>query len=374
MLPLVGILGASGAVGRRVALRLQVSGSLRLRLGSRDLHTIRQVTQRPLKNGSEFVQTKIEDPASLASFCAGCQLIVNCAGPSFRIMDRVALAAFAAGANYVDPGGDEPVYCRLARPGCMPAGRIAVLTAGMMPGLSGLLLRFLARQGFDRTTRLTAYVGGRGDLTRAGAADYILSLASSGNDSLAAWRHGARVVRALKPLIDVDLPFFPSGVTAHPFLSSETERLARALLLDEVSWYNVFEGGRMLSALGRLQGATSEADLSNAVQTLVHAAELDRFGRRSYQLFVLQLEGQADGRPRSRTLMLRGTEAHDLTAAITTHAAAAVLHGAVQAGLHFAAEALSPDIVNTLRNDPSIMAFENFDTAGIGANDEEGAF
>jgi hypothetical protein len=373
MVPLVGILGAFGAVGRRVAHRLQASSMLRLRLGARDPDAVRQMIQDPLYGYAECMQTDIGDPASLASFCESCQVVVNCAGPSFRIMDRVALPALAAGADYVDPGGDEPVYFRLAVPGSMPTGRIAILTACMMPGLSGLLPRFLARQGFDRTTRLTAYVGGRGDLTKAGAADYILSLASSGRDSLAAWRNGARVVRALKPLVEVDLPFFPSGVTAHPFLSYETERVARSLQLEEVSWYNVFEGGRMLSALGRLQGAAAEADLSTAIKTLVHAAELDRFGRLSYQLFVLQLEGQTGGRPLRRTLMLRGTDAHDLTAAITTRAVTAMLNGEVQPGLHFAADALSPEIVNTLRDDPSVTAFENFDTAGIETDIEEGA-
>src|SRR5229473_1726511 len=68
-------------------------------------------------------------------------------------------------------------------------------------------------------------------------------------------RNGVRVPRALEPLANVALPFFSAGAVAYPFLGPETERLARVLGLTDVSWYTVFEGDHMRSALGRLQGA-----------------------------------------------------------------------------------------------------------------------
>jgi hypothetical protein len=306
----------------------------------------------------------INDGASLDRFCEGCQVVVNCAGPSYRVLDRVALAAFAAGTDYVDPGGNEPLYRRLAGLELKKEGRIAVLTAGMMPGLSGLLPRWLARQGFERVRLLTAYVGGRGRLTSTGAADYLLSLASAKSDSLAAWRDGAKVDRALGRLTDAVLPFFPPGVTAYPFFSAETERLARELGLNDVSWYNVFEGGHMLAALGRLQGAAVDhEDLSAVVSELSQAAELDLFGRDSYQLFVLQLDGDAGGCPVSRTVMLRATDAHALTGTVNAFAVCAVLGGEVAAGLHFAAEVLNPNLVDRLRGTPAVTSMELLDAA-----------
>ena len=57
----------------------------------------------------DAIKLDVEDSLALQAFCSGCRVIVNCAGPSCHIRDRVARAAFRAGADYVDPGGDEPL-------------------------------------------------------------------------------------------------------------------------------------------------------------------------------------------------------------------------------------------------------------------------
>jgi len=375
-MPVIGLVGGYGAVGRATARLLRSWGGVRMRLGGRNPATAEEFIRNELGGGEEAAALDIYDPAALAGFCAGCSVVVNCAGPSYRVLDRVARAAFAAGADYVDPGGDEPLHHRLAGLELAKAGRTAVLTAGMMPGLSGILPRWLARQGFGRSRKITAYVGGRGRLTPVSAADYLLSLAAAASDSLAAWRAGARVARALEPLTDAALPFFPPGVTAYPFLSAETERVARALKLDEVSWYNVFEGGHMLAALGRLQGATAaREDLSAGIAELSQAAELDLFGKDPYQLFMLRMEGETeDCSPLSRTVMLRAVDAHELTGTITAFAVALVLERKVAPGLHFAAEALDPDIVDRLPGTPAVTAMELMDTVpGAEVLLEEGA-
>jgi len=227
----------------------------------------------------------------------------------------------------------------------------------MMPGLSGLLPRWLAGQGFERTTRLTAYVGGRGRLTPAGAADYLLSLGNGIGEPLAAWRNGVRVPRALEPLANVALPFFSAGAVAYPFLGPETERLARVLGLTDVSWYTVFEGDHMRSALGRLQGAMAgQGDVDASAAELSRAAELDLFGRDPYQMIVMEMEGESGGRPLRQTALLRATDAHELTGAVTALAVAAVVNGDVRPGVHFAADVLDPRIVDLVREVPVVTA------------------
>jgi saccharopine dehydrogenase-like NADP-dependent oxidoreductase len=135
----------------------------------------------------------VGDPVSLSSFCAGCRLIINCAGPSFEILDQVARAALIAKADYVDPGGEDVVCERLAKHDWVTAGRIAILSAGMMPGLSGLLPKWLAQQRFGRRRALTAYVCLKDHFTPAAAREYVLSLRNGYGESLAAWRNGHRV-------------------------------------------------------------------------------------------------------------------------------------------------------------------------------------
>ncbi|WP_219602064.1 saccharopine dehydrogenase NADP-binding domain-containing protein, partial [Nonomuraea indica] len=233
----------------------------------------------------EAVRVDVEDARALAAFCGGCRVVVNCAGPSARVLDTVARAALAAGAAYVDVAGDQidraPLRAVAAReagpPGGPGPGGTAVLGAGMMPGLSALLPRHLAA-GFSRVDRLVAYVGGLDPFTPAAARDYVASLAGGHGTPLAAWRDGGPVRGALRPARGVRLPGWPGRVSVYPYLAAETERLARTLRIAEVEWWTVFDGDRTLDALAR----AGDAEPERAAEALVLASRLEAFGREPY--------------------------------------------------------------------------------------------
>ena len=359
--PLVSIVGASGAVGREVSRLLALERGLRLRLGGRRIAPLHDLVTELSRGDLEITTIDVDAPGALAEFCHGSRVVVNCAGPSLRILDLVARAAFDAGADYVDPGGDHPLYERLSS-APPPDGRTALLTAGMMPGLSALLPRWLAQRGFDRIRQLTVYVGGRGRLTPGTAGDYLLSLEAGAGEPQAAWRGGVRISHALETLSDVELPFFPEPVIAQPFLSGETDRVARALGLRDVSWYNVFDGRHMLAALRRIrQAGGPPPDLSTAVADLSHAAELDLFGKETYQTFVISIDGDAGDRAVRRTMVVRGTDAHALTGTVSALAAVAIVNGDVTPGVFYAGEVLPPAVVERLGDMPAITGIDEFD-------------
>ncbi|GGL51484.1 saccharopine dehydrogenase NADP-binding domain-containing protein [Planomonospora parontospora] len=326
----VGVIGCCGAVGRALVRRLPGP----LRLGGRDPDRVRR-TARP---GDEAVAVDIAQAARLAGFCAGCDVVVNCAGPSARIQDTVARAALEAGAHYVDVAGDRLDHARLT---ALARGRAAVLAAGMMPGLSALLPRALAR-GAGRPVRLVARVGGLDRFTRAAALDYVASLAGDYAVPLAAWR-GHQVIRgALRPAERVALPHFPGRVSAYPYLSRETERLARALGLAEVEWWGVFDGERTLRALS----APGDRDPERIAEELELAARLDGLGRRPYFRLVFDLDG--------RVLVVGAADGYELTAALAATAVREVAAGRVPPGAHDAADVLDPDgVLRDLRDDPA---------------------
>jgi hypothetical protein len=358
--PLVGIVGAAGAVGREASRLLAREGSIGLRLGTRRPTSIGDLPPELAGDDVEVRALDLYDANALDDFCDGCRVIVSCAAPSFRILDLVARAAFAAGADYVDPGGDHPLHAALSH-NLPPRGRTALVTAGMMPGLSALLLRWLARRGFDRAHRVTAYVGGRGRLTSGTAGDYLLSLGGGAGEPNAAWRDGARVPRALPTLADVELPFFPGRVTAQPFISAETERMAHALGVREIHWYNVFDGAHMLAALRRLGPMPSGDGFAGIVSELSAAADLDMFGTSTYQMFVITLEGEAGADHVVQTLVFRATDAHALTATVTALSVVALLNSDVGPGVHYAGEALPADLVDRIVGMPAVLGVEMFD-------------
>ncbi|WP_449065129.1 saccharopine dehydrogenase NADP-binding domain-containing protein, partial [Planomonospora algeriensis] len=96
---MIGIVGGYGAVGGAAARLLADRG---VRVGGRDLEAARRFVDEELGGRGEARRVDAYDEAALAAFCRGCRVVVNCAGPSYLLLDRVARAAFRAGADYVD--------------------------------------------------------------------------------------------------------------------------------------------------------------------------------------------------------------------------------------------------------------------------------
>lgn len=353
---LVGIVGGYGAVGEVIAHTLYGDG-YRIRIGGRHAGTAAALVDR-LGGAATAHTVDVFDPADLAAFCAGCAVVVNCAGPSYRILDLVARAALAAGAHYVDAGGDDPLFERLVG---LDTDRVVILSAGMAPGLTGLLPRWLA--GRDGTGgALTVYVSARDRFTEAAAGDYLLSLGNGYGEPMACIRDGTIRPRGLEPLRDVTLPFFDGRVTAYPFLSTEALRLADALRLDELRWYNVFDAdGQMLTAMSQAAAYLNQTgDLAAACATLVRAADVDLFGRGPRQQFVVELAHGDSG----RTLVLRATGTYVLTGVVCATAVRAVSRGGMAAGRYFAADVLDPaECVDAVRAAPGVDAFEVVESA-----------
>ncbi len=377
----VGVVGGYGAVGSAVVRQLHRSpgvAGMNLRVGGRRLPDAERLVRQELGGRGEAMAVDVYDDEALRRFCAGCRLVVNASAASYLVVDRVARAALAAGADYVDAGGDLPLYERITPLRLAESGRRALVTAGMMPGLTGLLPRWLAGSDFSRPHRLVAYVGVMDRLTPAGAVDYLLSLRSRDEESQAVWLDGRRVARAATAMTDVELPFFPGRVTAYPYLGYEAQRLATDLGLTEVRWHAVFDGGAaMMATLSRLQGAMSgESDLEGAARELAAAADLDMFGKRPYQLMVFELSGAGpDGGDRTRTLLVRSDSTSELTGTVCALAATQVLDGRVPPGAYLAAEGLDgPALVEALRGSGAVRAFELFDGAAAAVSTvEEGA-
>ena len=151
----IGVIGSRGAVGR-VLVALLRSAGYEVVCGNR--------TRRGSDEDSVVVDA--HEPNSVRRFARGCRALVNCAGPSYLIADRVA-AALPASVVYIDPFGANLFD------GYRGQG-LRIINAGCTPGLSGLLVRHLASR-LDVCSAVTVCSGGREQGGVAGFADVILS-------------------------------------------------------------------------------------------------------------------------------------------------------------------------------------------------------
>ncbi|MDT0269017.1 saccharopine dehydrogenase NADP-binding domain-containing protein [Streptomyces sp. DSM 44915] len=343
---MIAVLGASGEVGRHAVAALATAGVGPLRLGARDP---RAIAVDPAWREVETTAVDATRPEALAAFCRGARLVLNCAGPSYLLGDRVARAALAAGADHVDVLGDDPVAEALRAAGQPATDRTVVLSAGTVPGLSGLLPRHLAAASAAEATAastLTVHAGGLERATTTVAADILLSLRSGGPDGrpygqpMARWRLGRREARALRAEEETEVPFFPGRVATHPLLTAELERAATALGLTEASWYNVFPGAQVRALFGTLPTLPVDTEERRAavVDRVLRASELDLAGRTPFYRLVVALAGPGW----RRTAVVRAADSYRMTGAVAALTVRAVLAGRVPPGAHFAAAALDP--------------------------------
>jgi hypothetical protein len=343
----VAVLGAAGEVGREAVRRLAAEASAPLRLGGRDGARAAAVADgvRVVRGGGprgtgqvESVAVDLDDPAALAAFCDGCRVVVDCAGPSYRVLDAVARAAWAAGADYVGVGGESPARDALAT-GSGPGERVAVFSAGVMPGLSGVLPRLLTGRPLRR---LDSYVGGAALFTPLSAVDALLTRGDRFGTAMAVARGGDVVANALSPLPGVRLPGFGVPMSAWPFLTAE----ARALPAREVRAYNVFRTDRVPQSLARawaeLPPGAAVKDLARHAPAVVEASRLDVAESGAFYVMLFAARPEPGAPPGPTRVLLTARDSYALSGAVMAWTAASVLRGEVAAGAHLAADALDP--------------------------------
>jgi short subunit dehydrogenase-like uncharacterized protein len=122
------VLGATGVVGRRVCAELARRDAVLAVVGR---HAVALTELARTLPGASVRIAEASDPAALARAFAGARVVVNAAGPLRDTAVPVVTAALAAGADYVDVGGEQAVL-RTLYEGCESATRRARRVA--LPG------------------------------------------------------------------------------------------------------------------------------------------------------------------------------------------------------------------------------------------------
>ncbi|MDT5028359.1 MAG: hypothetical protein QOE61_4785, partial [Micromonosporaceae bacterium] len=225
---------------------------------------------------------------------------------------------------------------------------------------------------------LSAWAGGVEHCSPAVAVDMMLSLQTGGaggqayGEANAAWRAGGARSRALRPAQDTNAPMFPGQVAVQPFLSTETRRLAVALGLSTVDWFNVYPGPNVRALLATLPAAArAGADRDALTVRMIRAAEVDLAGRSPYYQLVFAVRGVRDGVAAGVTAVLRTASSYRLTGLVGSLATVAVLDGHLPTGVHYAADVLDPAaVVTAVRRSGELTLLS---VTADGDTDEEGS-
>lgn len=333
----VGIIGASGDIGRRITPALAATLADQSRpatvvLAARRPEAIDDPAPAlPARVRIERTELDLRNRDALARFACGLDLVVNAAGPSHDRAATTAAVVLQAGADYVDVGGPADTGAAHVPP---VAGRTALFHAGALPGASGLLPRWMLHR-HPAAQSLTVITGGRGSFTQAGAEDYLAGIEHGDAEPLAAWRDGRRVSRAAARQPRVDLDEFPDPVALFPYFDADAEEIARTSDIADATWYSAMVGDGVVDAL-RLAGGMG---LQAGSTWLRDASVAMLAGSKPYVVILVTADTE-------RALLHAPGEAV-LAAEVAAAAAAEVLAGRVSVGVHTAARALDVERVLT---------------------------
>jgi len=129
--PPIIVFGAGGLVGRRICAELASAG-VALQLAGRDEASLGALAAELPAHRVHVADAA--DPTALAAAFAGAAVVVNAAGPQHACAEPVLEAALAAGAHYLDAGGEQAALHRLHvrhESTARRAGRVALPGAGL---------------------------------------------------------------------------------------------------------------------------------------------------------------------------------------------------------------------------------------------------
>ncbi|WP_199443063.1 saccharopine dehydrogenase NADP-binding domain-containing protein [Umezawaea beigongshangensis] len=332
----IAVLGGYGAVGA-VAVDRLTGAATELRVGGRDLDAAGALCAR-LGGPAAAHRVDLTDEVSLAAFCAGADVVLNCAGPSYRVLDSVARAARAAGARYVDVAGDEPLLRRV-RATDSPDAPAAVVSAGVLPGLTGVLPALLLADDEDpAAVRLELHVGGAARITPVSAVDVLLATGPEFGTSLAAWRDGAITRGALSPRWHTRVPGFSGVVHALPYLTTEVADVAAARGIGEVRQFSVYVSERVPTVLATAWAEDPE-DPTGWAGVLAEAADADVAERGRHYALTLR---RFDGDEPTAEVSVHTRDPYELSGVVAALTVRALLDQESLHGAHPARDVLDP--------------------------------
>lgn len=349
----VGILGYGGEVGRTAKEYLY--GKCFLRCGQRNKNY-------EAKNDSfiEYVEVDIFKEEELIKFCTGCDIVLNCSGPSYVIGDRVAKIAYKVGAKYVDAFGADYLEELISE-----YKGTYILSAGSFPGLSGILPRWLKNKGdFDYINSLEIFAGGEEKCSKGAIADLLLSSVKGFGVPNGYYKKGAICKSHIDSREKVSILGFEKDVYTQEYINKEIIRLAKLLNIEEAHWYNTQinkEIQDMTSkACIRLLVDNKQGVLEEIVDKLMQDANKEI--KESWYSVSIKMRGISKGKEIIKNLILKSDDSYRISGLICALVVEQIIENKIREGIHWAFEVLDPKItIDTLLKTKIINSIEVFD-------------
>jgi saccharopine dehydrogenase-like NADP-dependent oxidoreductase len=233
---------------------------------------------------------------SLDKFCKKCDLVINCAGPSRLISDRISLASLRQKKHYVDVAGDEPLYEKLLdnKEEIKSKKLNFILSAGILPGLYGVFPDYIANTEFDSIDSFKYYWAGEGSLSFSAAYDYVCSI-EEGFGVVSSYFDMGEVKKIKEGFSEsIILPSPVGEVCIYSVLTPEFIRVARKYQIKSAYAYNAYRDKSDLDvmiSIGVLKQYQTDEQKSTSARRLTELFDSRKHSTPVFSMFHLIAAG-----------------------------------------------------------------------------------
>lgn len=276
---IVGVIGASGSVGLETVKSLFEHTDYHLALGARNIDKMDDIFSWLGTRGT-FFKVDIFNDEELKTFCINCNLIINCAGPSKKILDKISLASIKSNCHYVDVSGDSDLYTMLNKrvTDIKSKNLTHIISAGLYPGLTELLPAYIANNNFKKVDHMEVFLSSKGTLSINAAYDYICSIRDDYVTGMA-YCHKGRIKKIQGSYRSkAQLPYFSKKLDVYPIISNEFQVMADQNNINSFYFYSVYQDKSLVNKLMNvkvMEKYKSEDEIRESAEMLCNELEKD---------------------------------------------------------------------------------------------------
>lgn len=236
----IGILGASGLVGKETLFALKKKGYTLL-IGARNIQNLEYV-KKELCMDIEIMQVDVFIPKQVEEFCKQCRIVVNCTAPASAIGTRIIKECVKLGIDYIDPfrEGEIERYVAENNESIQEKKNRIILSAGTYPGLSEILFKYVAEQYGNENLSVKEYFYGNGYFSYGATCDVLSSMLSGKAKSMSCVRRGKIVPYTMEFGESIVIDNEIGRIYPYPIISKEFYEVCKNAKVKEGCFFNTF--------------------------------------------------------------------------------------------------------------------------------------
>jgi len=335
MIKRVGVIGASGNVGRGVVALLSEEKNIILRIGCRKIENLNQEFRR-----IEAVSVDLYEDAELEAFITGCDLVINCAGPAYKVMTRVAESCFKQSVSYIDVAGNKSQYQKLVDLAFKYPHAGGIISAGIYPGLAEMLAIWAIGKAGGKIKVLEEIFYGNNDLSKNAAIDICDTLNSDEGNAFSYCCNGEVRKIDFKVKGNIKLPGLGEQINLIPVVYEEFAEAMKSSGIEQAIFYNSFaDQDKMNNFIKLKEQLEAKTDISDdLVQQIRNIFWSPGQGRKF--LLLIELEAENCGHSIRKRHLITGKRDWNIVTGYVAGAIALQLleRGLACTGIHFASQ------------------------------------